>query len=84
MAMTTVGDPGTVLICGNHFDGRSDALSGPSEILVRDGMICELATTVTRAPGARTLDLGARTATPCTSKRAPRTSLLTPMNARAG
>jgi hypothetical protein len=37
--MTTVADPGTVLICGNHFDGRSDALSGPAEILVRDGMI---------------------------------------------
>jgi imidazolonepropionase-like amidohydrolase len=27
-------------------------------------MICEVATTVTRAPGARILDLGARTATP--------------------
>ena len=62
--MTTVADPGTVLICGNHFDGRLDALSGPAEILVRDGMICEVATTVTRAPGARILDLGARTATP--------------------
>jgi hypothetical protein len=48
--MTTVADPGTVLICGNHFDGRSDGLSGLAEILVRDGMICEVAKTVTRAP----------------------------------
>lgn len=62
--MTTVADPGTVLTCANHFDGRSDALSGPAEILVRDGMICEVAPTVTRAPGARILDLGDRTATP--------------------
>jgi hypothetical protein len=45
--MTTVADPGTVLICANHFDGRSDALSRPAEILVRDGMICEVAPTVT-------------------------------------
>jgi Resolvase, N terminal domain len=31
--MTTVADPGTVLICGNHFDGRSDALSGPVVVI---------------------------------------------------
>jgi hypothetical protein len=41
-----VADPGTVLICGDHFDGRSDTLSGPVEILVRDGLICELANTI--------------------------------------
>jgi hypothetical protein len=31
-----LGDPGTVIVCGNHFDRRADALGGPIEILVRD------------------------------------------------
>ncbi len=27
--MTTVGDPRTVIICGDHFDGHADALGEP-------------------------------------------------------
>jgi imidazolonepropionase-like amidohydrolase len=63
-AMAIVADPGTVLICGDHFDGRSDTLSGPVEILVRDGLIRELAATVSRPPGARIVDLAGHTTTP--------------------
>jgi imidazolonepropionase-like amidohydrolase len=62
--MAIVADPGTVLICGDHFDGRSDSLGEPVEILVRDGLIRELAATVSRPPGARIVDLAGHTATP--------------------
>ncbi len=60
----TLGDPGTVIICGDHFDGRADALGGPTEILVKDGRIAQLAPAVSRPPGAPVIDLGGHTVTP--------------------
>ncbi|MDA8355664.1 MAG: amidohydrolase family protein [Actinomycetota bacterium] len=60
----TIGDPGTVIVCGDHFDGRADALGGPIEILVRDAKIAELAPSVPHPPGARVIDLVDRTVTP--------------------
>ncbi|MHB8218908.1 MAG: metal-dependent hydrolase family protein [Acidimicrobiales bacterium] len=59
-----LGDPGTVIVCGDHFDGSADALGGPTEILVRDGRIAQLAPAVSRPPGARVIDLGGHTVTP--------------------
>ena len=58
------GDPGTIIVCDNHFDGRADALGGPIEILVRDGRIADLAPSVPRPPGARVIDLAGHTVTP--------------------
>ncbi|HLI44964.1 MAG TPA: amidohydrolase family protein [Acidimicrobiales bacterium] len=60
----TLGDPGTVIVCGDHFDGRSVALGGAIEILVRDARIAELAPSVSRPPGARVIDLAGHTVTP--------------------
>jgi imidazolonepropionase-like amidohydrolase len=60
----TVSDRGTVIICGDHFDGRADALGGPTEILVKDGRIAQLAPAVSRPPGAPVIDLGGHTVTP--------------------
>jgi hypothetical protein len=38
-----LADPGTILGCGDHFDGRSDGLGGPVEILICHSRIRELA-----------------------------------------
>ena len=53
-----------VLICGNVFDGISETLTGPAEILVQDNRIAQIARTVERPPGARVLDLSDRTVSP--------------------
>ncbi len=60
----SLGDPGTVIICGDHFDGHADSLGGPIEVLVRDERIAELAPSVSRPPGARVIDLAGHTVTP--------------------
>ena len=41
--MHVLADPGTILVCGDHFDGRSDGLGGPVEILIFHSRIRELA-----------------------------------------
>jgi imidazolonepropionase-like amidohydrolase len=53
-----------VLICGNVFDGVSDALTGPAEILVEQNRITKIARSVERAPVARVIDLSERTVCP--------------------
>src|SRR5437764_15489161 len=50
-----------VLVCGNVFDGISDSLTGPAEILVKENMIAEIGHSVERPPGARVIDLSERT-----------------------
>lgn len=54
----------TLLRAGNHFDGASDALGGPVDILVRDGVIAELGVGLEAPEGAEVIDLGAFTVTP--------------------
>jgi imidazolonepropionase-like amidohydrolase len=54
----------TVLTCGNLFDGRSDALLGPTEILIDDGAITELSGSVGRPAGAEVIDLSDHTVSP--------------------
>jgi len=53
-----------VLVCGAVFDGISEELGGPAEILVRDGLISEIAHSVNRPDGAEVIDLSERTVTP--------------------
>ncbi|MBF6612216.1 MAG: hypothetical protein IVW55_03725 [Chloroflexi bacterium] len=53
-----------VLVCGKVFDGVSDTLAGPAEILVQDNRIAEIARSVERPPGAWVLDLSDRTVSP--------------------
>jgi imidazolonepropionase-like amidohydrolase len=53
-----------VLVCGNVFDGISDALTGPAEILVEDNRIAKIERSVGRPPGARVIDLSQRTVSP--------------------
>ena len=53
-----------VLVCGNVFDGISDSLTGPAEILVKDNMIAEIGHSVERPPEARVIDLSERTVSP--------------------
>jgi imidazolonepropionase-like amidohydrolase len=50
-----------VRVCGNVFDGNSDALTGPAEILVEDNRIAEIERSVGRPSGARVIDLSERT-----------------------
>lgn len=54
----------TVLVCGQFFDGTSDALGGPGEILIEDDAIVEVSTAVGRPDGAQVIDLSDRTVTP--------------------
>ena len=59
-----LGGPGTVLVCGDHFDGHADSLGGPTEVLVQNGRIAQVAPNVSRPPGARVIDLAGHTVTP--------------------
>ena len=54
----------TVVICGDLFDGRSDALLGPTEILIEGDTIAELSGSVARPTGAKIYDLSDRTVSP--------------------
>ena len=54
----------TVLVCGNIFDGASDAAGGPGEILVDDGHIIEVADSVARPYDCDVIDLSRRTVMP--------------------
>jgi imidazolonepropionase-like amidohydrolase len=56
--------PPTVLVCGKVFDGKSDTLAGPTEILVADGKIVSLGQTVNRPSGAAVIDLSDKTVLP--------------------
>ena len=53
-----------VLLCGNLFDGLSDALTGPAEILVEGNRISRIERSVGRPPGAWVIDLSERTVSP--------------------
>jgi imidazolonepropionase-like amidohydrolase len=53
-----------VLVCGNVFDGLSDALTGPAEILVESNRITKIERSVGRPPGAQVIDLSERTVSP--------------------
>ena len=53
-----------VLLCGNVFDGLSDALTGPAEILVESNRITKIGRSVGRPPGAQVIDLSERTVSP--------------------
>lgn len=54
----------TVLVCGRLFDGRSDSLDGPTEILIEDGVIADVSHAVGRPASAPVIDLSDRTVTP--------------------
>lgn len=54
----------SVLVCGTLFDGTSEELRGRTEILVRDGLIAEIADSVQRPDGVDVADLGERTVSP--------------------
>ena len=54
----------TVIICGKLFDGLSDALRGPTEILIENNTIAEVSNSVGRPEGAKVLDLADRTVSP--------------------
>ncbi|HEV2550824.1 MAG TPA: amidohydrolase family protein [Stellaceae bacterium] len=53
-----------VLVCGKVFDGVSDALTGPAEILIEDNRISRIDRSVGRPPGAQVIDLSDRTVSP--------------------
>lgn len=53
-----------LLLCGKLFDGVSDHLTGPIEILVEGERIREIGTSVRRPPDAQTIDLSERTVSP--------------------
>jgi imidazolonepropionase-like amidohydrolase len=54
----------TVVVCARLFDGLSDTLAGPSEILIEDDVIADVGQAVGRPASATVIDLGDRTATP--------------------
>lgn len=54
----------TVIACGNLFDGQSDSLLGPAEILIDEGVIAELSSSVGRPSGAVVIDLSHSTVSP--------------------
>lgn len=54
----------TVLVCGEIFDGVSDKLTGPAEILVEGNRNASIVRSVNRPPGAQVIDLSNRTVSP--------------------
>jgi imidazolonepropionase-like amidohydrolase len=54
----------TVIICGKLFDGLSDVLLGPTEVLIDDDLIAEVSGSVGRPNGAKVVDLSDRTVSP--------------------
>ena len=55
---------GIVLLCSKMFDGVSETLSGPIEILVQRNRITSVGRSVERPPGAEVIDLSDRTVSP--------------------
>lgn len=55
---------GFVLACGCVFDGISDTLTGPVEILVEGNRITRIDRSVDRPAGAQVIDLTDRTVSP--------------------
>jgi imidazolonepropionase-like amidohydrolase len=53
-----------VLVCGAAFDGVTEELRGPTEILVRDGRIAAMDRTVDHPDGAQVIDLSEHTVCP--------------------
>ncbi len=53
-----------VLVCGKVFDGVSEELTGPAEILVEGNRIASIGRSVDRSPGVQVIDLSDRTVTP--------------------
>jgi imidazolonepropionase-like amidohydrolase len=53
-----------VLVCGHVFDGLSDGLDGPAEILIEGNRITGVARSVGRPPAAVVIDLSERTVCP--------------------
>ena len=54
----------TVLICARLFDGLSDAITGPIEILIENGVISDIADSVSHPASATVVDLADRTVMP--------------------
>jgi len=54
----------TVLVCGKMFDGFSEKLSGPTEILIEGNRIASIGRSVERPSGAKVIDLSDRTVSP--------------------
>ena len=54
----------TVLVCGKTFDGSSEELTGPAEILIEGNHIASIGRSVNRPSGAQVIDLSDRTVTP--------------------
>jgi imidazolonepropionase-like amidohydrolase len=54
----------TVLVCARLFDGLSDTLAGPTEILIENGVIADIAQGVGRPASATVIDLRDRTVMP--------------------
>ena len=54
----------TVIVCGKLFDGLSDTIRGPTEILIEDDAIAEVSNSVGRPGGAKVIDLSDRTVSP--------------------
>ena len=54
----------TVLLCGNLFDGVSETLSGPMQVLVEGNRITSVGRSVERPPSAQVIDLSDRTVSP--------------------
>lgn len=54
----------TVLVCGKIFDGTSEELTGPAEILVAGSRIESIGRSINRPPGTRVIDLSDRTVSP--------------------
>ena len=53
-----------IVICGNLFDGISDSLTGPAEILIEENRISRIEPLVGRPHDAQIIDLSDRTVSP--------------------
>jgi len=54
----------TVIVCGKLFDGLSDTVRGPMEILIEGDVVVEVSGSVGRPGGAKVIDLSDRAVSP--------------------
>lgn len=54
----------TVVVCGKLFDGLSDTMLGPTELLIDGDAIVEVSSSVGRPQGVKVIDLSERAVSP--------------------
>ena len=64
VATGAAGVAPVLILCDRLFDGVSSRVTGPTQVLVRDGRIAEVGPAIQAPPGAERIDLSGMTVMP--------------------